>query len=64
MERTANIDLTAWRSTPAALAASRHLGPQAFMGVLIACAGLSALLASLVTAPGFHSHGVSLRRSA
>jgi len=46
VERTANIEVAAWRSAPAALAASRHLGQQAFLGVLIACAGLSALLAS------------------
>ena len=46
MERTANIDLAAWRSAPTALAASRQLSTRAFIGILIACAGLSALLAS------------------
>ncbi len=46
MERTANIDLAAWRSSPAALATSRQLSTRVFAGVLIACACFSALLAS------------------
>ncbi len=45
MERTANIDL-AWRSSTASNSASRHLSIRAFTGILIACACLSALLAS------------------
>ena len=44
MERTANIDLAAWR--PRKLAASRQLSIKVFTGILIACACLSALLAS------------------
>ena len=46
MERTANIDLAAWRSNTASLAASRYLSIRVFTGTLIACACLSALLAS------------------
>jgi hypothetical protein len=46
LERTANIDLAAWRSSPAALATSRQLSTRVFAGILIACACLSALLAS------------------
>lgn len=46
MERTANIDLAAWRADPASLAASRQLSLRVFAGTLIACACLSALLAS------------------
>jgi len=46
VERTANIDLAAWRSNPAPLAASRHLSIRVFVCVLISCACLSALLAS------------------
>ena len=46
MERTANIDLAAWRADPASLTASRKLNLRVFAGVLIACACLSALLAS------------------
>ena len=46
MERTANIDLAAWRSNTASHPASRHLSIRAFTGILIACACLSALLAS------------------
>jgi len=45
VERTANIDL-AWRSSTASNSASRHLSIRAFTGILIACACLSALLAS------------------
>ena len=44
MERTANIDLAAWR--PRKLAATRQLSLKVFTGILIACACLSALLAS------------------
>lgn len=44
MERTANIDLAAWRKLPRA--ASGPLSIQTFAGTLIACACLSALLAS------------------
>ena len=44
MERTANIDLAAWR--PRKLAAGRQLSIRVFTGILIACACLSALLAS------------------
>jgi len=46
VERTANIDLAAWRSNTASLAASRYLSIRVFTGTLIACACLSALLAS------------------
>ena len=45
MERTANIDL-AWRLKTASDPARRHLSLRAFTGILIACACLSALLAS------------------
>jgi hypothetical protein len=45
MERTASIDLAAWRSRPAPLL-RRHLSTTAFVCVLISCACLSALLAS------------------
>jgi hypothetical protein len=44
MERTANIDLAAWR--PRKLAAGRPLTARSFFGILISCACLSALLAS------------------
>lgn len=44
MERTANIDLTAWPKR--SRAASGPLSIRAFAGILIACACLSALLAS------------------
>lgn len=44
MERTANIELAAWH--PRKLAANRQLSIRAFTGGLIACACLSALLAS------------------
>jgi hypothetical protein len=46
VERTANIDLAAWRSNTTSLAASRYLSIRVFTGTLIACACLSALLAS------------------
>ena len=46
MERTANIDLAAWRADAASLAASRQLSLRVFASTLIACACLSALLAS------------------
>src|SRR6187551_4115436 len=45
MERTASIDLAAWRSRPAPLL-RRHLSTTAFVCVLISCAFLSSLLAS------------------
>src|SRR5437667_8474067 len=38
--------MTAWRKGTAPLAASRHLSLKVFTGILIACACLSALLAS------------------
>ena len=46
MERTANLDLAAWRADTATLAANRQLNLRVFAGILIACACLSALLAS------------------
>ena len=46
MERTANIELAAWRKGTAPFAASRQLSIRVFAGILIACACLSALLAS------------------
>lgn len=48
MERTANIDLGAWRAHPAARAARRQLSLRVFAGTLILCACLSALFASWV----------------
>ena len=46
MERTANIDLAAWRADGAALAANRPLSLRVFAGTLILCACCSALFAS------------------
>src|SRR4030095_13642752 len=46
MERTANIDLAAWRADSASLAANRQLSPRIFAGTLILCACFSALFAS------------------
>ena len=46
MERTANIELAAWRKGTAPFAASRQFSIRVFAGILIACACLSALLAS------------------
>src|SRR6267142_2585638 len=46
MERTANLELAAWRSQTAPTAARRQLSTRVFVCVLIACASLSALLAS------------------
>ena len=46
MERTANIELAAWRKGTAPVAASRQLSIRVFAGLLIGCACLSALLAS------------------
>ena len=46
LERSGNIDLAAWRSNTASLAASRHLSPRVFTGILITCACASALMAS------------------
>ncbi len=46
MQRTANIDMAAWGKETAPLAASRQLSIRVFAGTLIACACLSALLAS------------------
>lgn len=46
MERTANIDLAAWRADTASLAAIRQLNTRMFAGILIACACGSALFAS------------------
>jgi hypothetical protein len=48
VERTANIELAAWRSSNAAPLASRQLSIKAFTGILLVCALLSALLASWV----------------
>lgn len=45
MERTANIDLAAWRAG-AARAEHRQLSMRVFAGILILCVSLSALLAS------------------
>ena len=46
MERTANINLAAWRADSASLATNRQLSLRVFAGVLIACACVSALFAS------------------
>ncbi|MGH9871316.1 MAG: hypothetical protein ACRD9S_02485 [Pyrinomonadaceae bacterium] len=46
MERTANIDLAAWRANGAALGANRQLSVRVFAGTLILCACASALFAS------------------
>lgn len=46
MERTANIEMTAWRKGTAPLVANRHFSLRAFTGIVIACACLSAGLAS------------------
>ena len=46
MERTANLDLAAWRAGAAPRANSRQLSVRVFAGILISCACLSALLAS------------------
>ena len=46
MERTANIDLAAWRADVTTVAAGRGLSIRAFTGALVASACLSALLAS------------------
>lgn len=45
MERTANLDLAAWRANPTPLA-SRPLSLRVFTAILIACVCLSAFLAS------------------
>jgi hypothetical protein len=46
VERTASIDLAAWRAGAASRADHHQLSRRVFAGILIACAGLSALLAS------------------
>jgi len=46
MERTANMDLAAWRAGVASRADHRQLSMRGFAGILISCACLSALLAS------------------
>lgn len=46
MERTANIDLAAWRADSASLVANRQLSLRVFAGTLIMCACFSALFAS------------------
>lgn len=46
MERTANINLTAWRAGSAPRGGSRQLSMRVFAGILILCASFSALLAS------------------
>jgi hypothetical protein len=46
VERTANIDLVAWRADRPASATTRQFSIRVFVGILIACACLSALLAS------------------
>jgi hypothetical protein len=46
LERTANLNLAAWRADPAPLAASRRLSLRIFIAILVACGCLSALLAS------------------
>ena len=46
MERTANIDLAAWRAVSASLAGNRQLSLRVFAGTLILCASFSALFAS------------------
>ena len=48
MERTANIELAAWRSSEAALVVNRQLSVRVFASILLACALLSAVLASWV----------------
>ncbi|HKB67324.1 MAG TPA: hypothetical protein VKC61_15820 [Pyrinomonadaceae bacterium] len=46
MERTANIDLAAWRADNASLVGNRQLSLRVFAGTLILCASFSALFAS------------------
>jgi hypothetical protein len=46
VERTANIDLAAWRTGAAPCTKSRQLSIRLFAGILISCACLSALCAS------------------
>lgn len=46
MERTADMDLAAWRAMAASRADNRHRSRRLFVGILISCACLSALLAS------------------
>jgi hypothetical protein len=46
VERTANIDLAAWRADSASLAGNRQLSLRVFAGTLILCASFSALFAS------------------
>lgn len=46
MERTADLNLTAWRATAAPFATGPYLSKKVFVGLLISCASLSALLAS------------------
>jgi hypothetical protein len=48
VERTANIDLAAWRANSAPIPASRRFSARMFAAILLACAGASALLASWV----------------
>lgn len=46
MERTANIDLAAWRADASSRTSNRQLDLRLFAGILIACACVSALMAS------------------
>jgi hypothetical protein len=46
VERTANIDLAAWRADSASLVGNRQLSLRVFAGTLILCASFSALFAS------------------
>jgi hypothetical protein len=46
VERTANIELAAWRADALPRVASRQLNVRVFAGILIACACVSALLSS------------------
>jgi hypothetical protein len=46
VERTANLDLTTWRAETNSLAYNRQVSARVFIAMLVACACLSALLAS------------------
>ena len=46
MERTANIDLATWCGRKVSLSGARELSTRMFVTILVACAFLSALLAS------------------
>ena len=63
MERTANIDLAAWRADGASLVGNRQLSLRVFAGTLIAVCLFFGAVCELVAPPVFRRHCFSFCRA-